>query len=129
MQTAVSQMNVAFGEGIGDFDPDVANGFNPCDGLGLTDALRRVPSFDLGDAVYDFIDTWPSALRAAVQAIIWENFNRPETVPITFAWQPAYDFGLVIHDVHNTDTTAGGITIVLQSRYPADRHPLTVSRS
>lgn len=129
MQTAVSQMNVAFGEGIGDFDEDAAGGFNPCDGLGLTDALKRVPSLDLGDPVYDFIDTFPSALRAAVQGIIWENFNRTETVPITFAWQPAYDYSITVHDVHDTDATRGGITIVFTSRYPGDEHPLAASRS
>ncbi|MDP1793940.1 MAG: hypothetical protein Q8K63_07355, partial [Acidimicrobiales bacterium] len=61
MQVATSQMNFAFGQNLGEFDDDAQGGFNPCDGLSLTDALRRVPFINLDDFVYDFIDTWPSA--------------------------------------------------------------------
>jgi hypothetical protein len=74
--------------------------------------------------VLEFINTWPSALQAAIKAVIHENFSRDEQVPITFAWKPGYDYGVEIYDVHNTATTQGGITVIVTSRYPGDPHPL-----
>ena len=124
MQTATSQMNYVFGpEGLDGFEGS-EEGFNPCNGLSLTDALAQVPHLRLPRPVLRFIGQWPSALQAAVQAVIWENFNRKGTVPITFAWQPGYDYGITVHDVRDTSKTRGGITIVLTSRYPDDPHPL-----
>lgn len=129
MQLATSQMNYAFSaDGLGEFG-ESEDGFNPCNGLKLPEALRAVPHLDLPEPVLSFLERWPSALLAAVQGIIWENFNREVTVPITFAWQPAYDFSITVHDVYDTPETRGGITIVFTSRYPSDSHPLSVARS
>lgn len=127
MQLATTQMNLAFSaDGLGEFG-DSTNGFNPCNGLTLPEALAAMPHVDLPRMVIRFLNQWPSALLAAVQAIIWENFNREVTVPITFAWQPAYDYSITVHDVHGTKKTRGGITIVFTSRYPDDTHPLRQS--
>ena len=118
-------LNASFSaEGFAGFGDDDMDGFNPCNGVALAEALRRAQNVELTDAVYDFIDQWPSALQKAVQAVIWENFSREETVPITFAWTPAYDYSVTIYDVHDTATTRGGITVLLTSRYPDDVHPL-----
>ena len=38
-----------------------------------------------------------------------------------------YDYGLRLWDVSNTAKTAGGITVLLGSRYPDDTHPLAQS--
>jgi hypothetical protein len=46
------------------------------------------------------------------------------SMPITFAWAPGYDYELSVWDVADTADTAGGITVLLRSRYPADPHPL-----
>ncbi len=122
MQLATVKMNSAFGdvEGLGD-DEGL---FDPCGGLNFPEALRRAENIDVPGFVCDFLELWPSALLAAVQAIIWENFNRETRVPITFAWQPAYDYSITVHDVYDTPETRGGITIVFTSRYPGDAHPL-----
>ena len=128
MQTALSSMNAAFGpEGIARADREVLATFEPGGGS-LTDSLRRF-GVALDDDVLAFVDTFPSGLLRAVQAVIWENFNRDATVPITFAWQPGYDYSITVHDVADTDRSTGGITIVFTSRYPGDQHPLSVSRS
>jgi hypothetical protein len=125
MQLATSMMNVAFSaDGLGEFG-DSTDAFNPCNGLTLPEALARVPHLTLPRPVLRFLAQWPSALQAAVQGIIWENFNRSVTVPITFAWQPAYDYSITVHDVYDTPKTRGGITIVFTSRYPDDTHPLS----
>jgi hypothetical protein len=125
MQTALSSMNVAFSaEGVDSFGAESVEAFRPDSGNSLAESLRRHPGVTLDDAILAFIDTFPTALTRAVQAIIWENANRRVTVPITFAWQPGYDYSITVHDVSDTPKTRGGITIVFTSRYPGDPHPL-----
>jgi hypothetical protein len=126
MQTAISSMNVAFNDrNIRKIDASV---FAPGAKRSLTGAFEGVPGLRLNRATVDYVNTWPSALRAAVQAVIHENLTRAATVPITFAWKPGYDFAVEIYDVHDTATSRGGITIILSSRYPADAHPLTIDK-
>jgi hypothetical protein len=118
-------MNAAFAPAaIGEVDGDTASLYHPDSGLSLSEALGRTPLTDLSDAVRAFIDGWPSALQAAVKATIHENLTREATVPITFAWQPGYDYSITLHDVTDTAKSHGGITVLLTSRYPADPHPL-----
>lgn len=125
MQHATSLMNFAFSpDGLDGFDDDSIAAFDPCAGVTLPEALQRIPHIGLPDPVIQFVGQWPSALQRAVQAVIWENFNREERVPITFAWTPAYDYSITIYDVHDTATTRGGITVLFTSRYPDDAHPL-----
>jgi hypothetical protein len=125
MQLATSQMNMAFSqEGMPGFG-DNEQAFDPSNGLTLPEALERASNIGLPEPVIAFLKRWPSALLAGVQAIIWENFRREVRVPITFAWQPGYDYSITVHDVYDTPETKGGITIVFTSRYPGDEHPLT----
>jgi hypothetical protein len=129
MQTALSSMNTAFGpEAIPSLGPDVAEMYNPGSGNSLVDAFRQTPRLDLSDAVLSFINTWPGALQASVMAAIHHNLTRDARVPMTFAWQPAYDFSVTMHDVTDTAVSQGGITVLLTSRYPDDTHPLSVSK-
>jgi len=126
MQTALSSMNASFGAGsIADLGPDVVDAFQPTPDTSLAEALRRVPGLDMSDAVFNYVDGWPTALQRAVQAVIWENFTRGAAVPITFAWSPGYDYSLTVFDVRDTRETRGGITVLLTSRYPDDAHPLS----
>lgn len=126
MQFATSKLNYAFSaDGFEGFDDDSTAAFDPCNDFKLPEALRRIPHIDLGDPVIDFVAGWPTALQAAVKAVIWENFRREAPVPITFAWTPAYDFSITVYDVLDTDSSRGGITVLFTSRYPVDVHPLS----
>ncbi len=120
-------MNAAFGAGSLDgfefADVDV-DSFRPGPETSLVDALSRMRGASLSPDVLDYLTTWPTALQRAVQAVIWENFNRDARVPITFAWTPAYDYSITVYDVVDTDVSHGGITVLFTSRYPADEHPL-----
>jgi hypothetical protein len=128
MQTALTSMNTAFGpEAMDALDSDARARWSPSEDNTLSDALHGMPSLDLSDAVLSYINGWPSGLQAAIKGVIHENFNRSATVPITFAWKPGYDYAVEIYDVHDTETSRGGITIILTSRYPADPHPLNGS--
>ena len=121
-------MNSAFAPGaIDEIDSDTADMFKPGGGNSLSDALRATPNTNLADAVVSYIDGWPSALQAALQAAIHNNLTRDGRVPITFAWVPGYDYGLTIHDVVDTVTSRGGMTVLVSSRYPADTHPLAAT--
>lgn len=123
MQTAVTALNVAFGaERIGELDPAA---FAPGDGAETLAAAFLQVGVELDDATARYVDTWPTALQAAVRATVHENLARDGRVPITFAWAPGYDFEVTIWDVRDTSETAGGITVLLKSRYPADPHPLS----
>jgi hypothetical protein len=118
-------MNVAFGpENVNGIAPEIADAYLPNSGLRFSEALQRTPNLVLPQAVLDFIDTWPSALQAGLGAVIYNNLTREATVPITFAWQPGYDYSMTVHDVTDTENSHGGITVVVTSRYPLDPHPL-----
>ena len=129
MQTALTSMNAGFGpDAVNEISPDVAEMYNPGSGNSLVGALRATPRLDLSDAVLRFIDTWPGAIQASVMAAIHHNLTRDAKVPITFAWQPGYDFSVTLHDVTDTAASQGGITMLLTSRYPDDTHPLSVAK-
>ncbi len=127
MQTTLSALNDVFGtQNLTAIDPGL---FDPGTGASLVDGFVRA-GVDLDDATQRYIRTWPTALQAALQAAIFENLRRDGSVPITFAWAPGYDFELSMWDVRDTSATAGGITVLLKSRYPDDVHPLgTVASS
>jgi hypothetical protein len=114
-------MNTAFGpDTIGGIDADV---WDLRAGLSLSEAFLR-SGVELEDATAAFVDGWPTALQAAVRAVVFENLTRSGTVPVTFAWAPGSDFEATIWDVRDTAETAGGITVLFRSRYPDDPHPL-----
>ena len=46
-------------------------------------------------------------------------------MPVTFAWAPGYDYRLSVWDVSSTATTKGGITLLVETRYPDDPHPIS----
>jgi hypothetical protein len=63
-------------------------------------------------------------MREALRAIIYQALGTTPPTQITFSWAPAYDYELTIWDAPNTRRTRGGITVLLKSRYPDDKHPL-----
>ena len=124
MQTALGALNSTFAShNLAAVDPGL---FDPGTGTSLVDGLLRA-GVDLDDATQAFVKTWPTALQAAVQAAIFENLRRDGSVPMTFAWAPGYDYELSMWDVRDTNESAGGITVLLRSRYPGDTHPLSTT--
>ena len=64
----------------------------------------------------------PPAIHDAVREIIRGAISRNQG--ITFAWRAGYDFKLEITEAIDTDASHGGITVVVESRYPHDDHPI-----
>jgi hypothetical protein len=91
-------------------------------GRSLSDATRELGGDRFGMAGY--IERLPPAIHDAIRAAIHSALSRSPRSAITFAWAPGYDYELGIWDVPATSTSPGGITLLVRTRYPDDRHPL-----
>lgn len=121
-QTAMGPLNQRFAAGsVADRKLNPPEAFGP--GMQLADLVEDEPHVDR-EFVRAFIASMPRAIHEAIRAVIHQNLEADEPLPITFAWLPGYDWELTISDVADTDRTRGGITVVLRSRYPDDPHPL-----
>jgi hypothetical protein len=81
----------------------------------------------LDEYVQRYVEALPPAIREALRAVVLNAVERERAV--TFAWAPGYDTEVTVWDVSDTDDTAGGITVMLRTRYPSDPHPLSSDRS
>jgi hypothetical protein len=71
-----------------------------------------------------FLDTMPAAIQETIRAVAYAALSADPPVEVTFAWAPGYDFEVTVWQAPDTTTTRGGITLLVRSRYPDDRHPL-----
>lgn len=94
------------------------------DDLGVTD-VGGSPA--VREAAKTFLASFPDGIKAALKAVIAANLARDEPWEMTFAWVPAYDFGITIHEAPATVVSRAGITVIVQSRYPLDDHPSTIA--
>jgi hypothetical protein len=72
----------------------------------------------------NYIAQTPQSFRETLRSIIQHALSTTPPTPITFAWAPGYDYELTLWQAPDTELTRGGITVLLRSRYPDDRHPL-----
>jgi hypothetical protein len=65
-------------------------------------------------------------MQESLRALVFHNLTEREGGPIgmTFAWAPAYDWELGIWEAAGTPDSRGGITVLLNSRYPRDTIPV-----
>lgn len=75
-------------------------------------------------ALEGYIGELPGAFHASVRALLHYAITAEPPIPVTFAWAPGYDFELTVWQAPDAPTTRGGITLLVKSRYPGDRHPL-----
>jgi hypothetical protein len=121
MQTMLTKLNqLSSDEQLRELDPRL---FAP--EARLSDAVRELGIDDGGLARY--LDELPIGIHEAIRAVVHSALLRESRQPMTFAWAPGYDYELSVWDVSATKETAGGITVLLRSRYPADTHPLSAS--
>ena len=77
--------------------------------------------------VGDFVDSLPPSIHDCLREIVRGGIERKQG--ITFAWRPGYDYKLEVTESYDSETTYGGITVIIETRYPDDKHPLDRSRS
>ena len=112
LQSILSRLNTAFGEPNVDTLRDRADLFLPGKRLSAAAWLR-------------YLDSLPPGIHEGLRSVTHSALTtQPRPVAITFAWAPAYDFELTVWQAPDTKSSRGGITVLLRSRYPDDKHPL-----
>ena len=108
---------------IGEFDPV---DFGP--DRDLADVIRRLPDLEglasplqLQDDVAAIVADMPPSIRNTIREVMRGAIER--RVAVTFAWRPGYDYKIEVTESLDSSRTRGGITVLLESRYPDDRPP------
>ena len=103
---------------IADFGPDRE----------LADTVRQLPDLEglatplqLQREVAEVIASMPPSIRNTIREVVRGAIER--RVAVTFAWRPGYDFKVEVTESLDSSSTRGGITVLLESRYPDDRRP------
>jgi hypothetical protein len=122
LQTAITNLNVEFSPDRIDKFAANAKAFAP--GQPLNADLLAKPGSILHQALDEYLRTLPRTFHETMRAIIYEALSASPPIPVTFAWAPGYDFELNIWHAPDAVRTRGGVTVLIKSRYPADRHPL-----
>ena len=71
------------------------------------------------------LEQQPATIMEAQRAVVHANLQRTEPYGMTFAWAPGYDYEVTVWESPPTDATPGWITVLIKSRYPKDKHPIT----
>jgi hypothetical protein len=88
-----------------------------------------IAKFAKGPQQARFASSLPPGFLAALTGVLVENMERKKPLSITWAWKPAYDYELTIWECEDTAISAGGITILLGTRYPLDPHPVDIGKT
>ena len=129
MQTVLGTLNANMSHStIRAFARENADDFAP--GKPLAPALAAAGAGGANGPLYPeflrYLEEMPGGMAEALRATI--HYALTTHTMITFAWAPAYDFGLDLWQAPDTATTRGGITVLVRSRYPNDPHPIKQAR-
>lgn len=122
LQTILGQLNTAFGrDGIKKL-AEKKEVYAP--GKSIVTGLVVQSKMALHKDWGQYLTGIPMSMQEALRAIIYQALSTTPPTQITFAWAPGYDYELTIWQAPDTRATRGGITVLLKSRYPDDKHPL-----
>ena len=79
----------------------------------------------LEPAFKDYLAKLPGAIHETLRSVIHHALSAEPPTQITFAWAPGYDYEITVWQAPDTARTKGGITLLLKSRYPDDKHPIS----
>ena len=125
MQTTLGGMNAAFSEsGLPD---TVKNKDKFAPGQPLHEALAAhgaPPVTVLHRKLKANLASLPGAVSETLRATIHHALSTNPPTHVTFGWAPGYDHEVTVWHAPDTKDTKGGITVLVKSRYPDDKHPL-----
>jgi hypothetical protein len=122
LQTILGQLNTAFGrDGIGELATK-REMYGP--GKSIATGIIVHSKMALHKDWTRYLKGIPPSMQEALRAIIYQALSTTPPTQITFAWAPGYDYELTVWHAPDTHATRGGITVLLKSRYPDDKHPL-----
>jgi len=122
LQTILGQLNTAFGRDGIDKLAEQREMYAP--GKTISTGLIVHSKMALHKEWKKYLVGIPRSMQEALRAIIYQALSTTPPTQITFAWSPGYDYELTISHAPDTRKTRGGITVLLKSRYPDDKHPL-----
>ena len=122
LQTAIGTLNSAFTHenlpNIAKHRAQFSDGKELAAGIVVHDKMALHPHWK------KYIGDIPPAMQEAIRSIIYHALSTNPPTHIQFAWAPSYDYELSIWQAPDTKTSKGGITILIKSRYPDDKHPI-----
>jgi len=125
LQFLVGELNDAFRESRVDELAARSSEFAP--GKPLNEALAAVvakPRTVKHRTFRTYLGKLPGSISEALRSTIHYALQTDPPTLVTFAWAPAYDYEITVWQAPDTSETRGGITVLLKSRYPTDRHPI-----
>jgi hypothetical protein len=91
----------------------------------IDDLAPLVSDSDLGAR---FLRVWPRTMQAMLATLIDDNLQRENPLSITWLWKPSHDYELTVWECEDTTVSAGGISVLLGSRYPLETHPVDLGK-
>lgn len=121
LQTILAHLNGAFSRE--NIDKLVANrdAFAPGKPLAAGVVIRE--GTRLHALWVEYLAKLPVSFQEAFRSVVYHALSTQPPTPIVFAWAPGYDFEFTMWQSPDTPPTKGGITILMKSRYPTDKHP------
>jgi len=115
MQTMLNELNAKFGK-----DQIQATAANK----DIYAPGQQISGTPLASMFKGYFAHMPGAIHESLRSVIHHALSTNPPTQITFAWAPAYDWELTVWQAPDTRHTKGGITLLIKSRYPDDKHPL-----
>jgi hypothetical protein len=123
LQSVLGELNHAFSKNeIGKL-ATMRETFAP--GKGLDTGLLVKKGTALHKAWTDYAAQLPGSFQETLRGIVYHALSTKPATQITFAWAPGYDYELTVWHAPDTKATRGGITVLVKSRYPSDKHPIS----
>jgi hypothetical protein len=82
------------------------------------------PSMALHGDWVQYLHRMPGGIQETIRSVIYHALSTKPPTQVTFAWAPGYDYEVTVWQAPDTRTSRGGITVLIKSRYPNDKHPL-----
>ena len=121
LQTLLGELNGAFGgKGISRLANN-SDAFAP--GKSLGSGLIVTKDSPLFEQYQRYLGLLPGSIQETLRSVMYyalcrtDEKGKSKPTHITFAWQPGYDFKIIVTEVGDTTRTRGGITIVIESPY------------
>jgi hypothetical protein len=122
MQTMLHELNHKFGRDQIKATADKRDLYAP--GEQIVGALIAGGT-PLAPAFKDYFAQMPGAIHETLRSVIHHALSTSPPTHVTFAWAPAYDWEITVWQAPDTRTTKGGVTLLIKSRYPDHKHPLS----
>jgi hypothetical protein len=122
MQTILADLNHAFGKHRIEEMAKHRERFAPGRPLGTGLVVQK--GTPLYDAWQQYLHELPGSFHETLRSVVYYALSTSPPTHVTFAWAPGYDYELTLWQAPDTRQTRGGITVLVKSRYPGDKHPV-----